>query len=286
MFEIEDLQKKATELRLKTIQAIHRAKFGHPGGSLSVMDILVTLYYADLGGQPIMEYDPKKPGWEDQDYLVLSKGHAAPALYAILADLGFFESDELNFLSKMNAMLSSTPNQKIPGVTVSTGSHGHGFAKAHGMAMALKLDRKPNKVFAVLSDAELQNGLVWETAMAAAQFKSDNLYTFIDNNEFQADGTTRSIMNVDPLAEKFESFGWRVFKVLNGHNYDEILTALDKAYSNARRPTAIICKTIKGKGVTFAERKAGYHNVPFSDTEMKEAVADLENTLKELNTPT
>jgi transketolase len=286
MFNIEDLQKKATELRLKTIQAIHNAKVGHPGGSLSVMDILVTLYYADMHGQPIMKYDPKKPGWEDQDYLVLSKGHAAPALYTILADLGFFDSDELNYLSKLNAMLESTPNQKIPGITVATGSHGHGFAKAHGMAMALKLDRKPNKVFAVLSDAELQNGLVWETALAAAQFKSDNLYTFIDYNEFQADGTTRSIMNVDPLAEKFESFGWRVFKVLNGHNYDDILTALDKSFSNARKPTVIICKTIKGKGVTFAERKAGYHNVPFSDAEMKEAVTDLENTLKELNTTT
>jgi len=285
MFDIEDLQKKATELRLKTIQAIHKANVGHPGGSLSVMDILVTLYYADLHGQPIMKYDPKKPGWEDQDYLVLSKGHAAPALYSVLADLGFFENDELNYLSKMNAMLTSTPNQKIPGVTVTTGSHGHGFAKAHGMAMALKLDRKPNKVFAVLSDAELQNGLVWETALAAAHYKSDNLYTFIDNNELMADGTTRSIMNVDPLAEKFESFGWRVFKVLNGHNYEDLMNAIDKAFSNARKPTAIICKTIKGRGVTFAERKAGYHNVPFSEPEMKEAVADLEATLEELNNP-
>lgn len=270
MFDIEDLQKKATELRLKTVQAIHKANVGHTGGSLSVMDILVTLYYADLHGQPIMKYDPKKPGWEDQDYMVLSKGHAAPALYAILADLGFFEQDELDYLSKLNAMLESTPNQKIPGITVTSGSHGHGFAKAHGMAMALKLDRKSNKVFTVLSDAELQNGLVWETVMAAAQFKSDNLYTFIDNNEFQADGTTRSIMNVDPIAEKFESFGWRVIKVLNGHNYDDILNAIEKAYSGARKPACIICKTIKGRGVQFAERKAGYHNSPLSDQEMKE----------------
>lgn len=277
MFNIEDLQKKATELRLKTIQAIHKAKVGHTGGSLSVMDILVTLYYADLHGQPIMKYDPKKPGWEDQDYFVLSKGHAAPALYSILADLGFFENDELNYLSKLNAMLESTPNQKIPGITATTGSHGHGFAKAHGMAMALKLDRKPNKVFAVLSDAELQNGLVWETAMAAAQYKSDNLYTFIDNNEFQADGTTRSIMNVDPIAEKFEAFGWRVIKVLNGHNYDDLLNAIDKAQSGARKPACIICKTIKGRGVTFAERKAGYHNVALSEQEMKEATKELNN---------
>ena len=275
MFDIEDLQKKATELRLKTIQAIHKAKVGHTGGSLSVMDILVTLYYGDLHGQPIMKYDPKKPGWEDQDYMVLSKGHAAPALYAILADLGFFDQDELDYLSKLNAMLESTPNQKIPGITVTTGYHGHGFAKAHGMAMALKLDRKPNKVFTVLSDAELQNGLVWETVMAAAQYKSDNLYTFIDNNEFQADGTTRSIMNVDPIAEKFEAFGWRVIKVLNGHNFDDLLNAIEKAYSGARKPACIICKTIKGRGVKFTERKAGYHNVPLSDQEMKEAVAEF-----------
>jgi len=283
MNDLIELEKKATELRLKTINAIHKAKTGHTGGSLSVMDILVTLFYGNIENKPIMRIDPKKPGWEDQDYFVLSKGHAAPALYSILADRGFFDPDELNYLHQLNSMLQGHPHQKIPGVPVTSGSHGHGFASAHGLALSLKLDKKSNKVFSVLGDGELQEGIIWETAMSAAHYKLDNLHVFIDNNELQADGFTRSIMNVEPIVEKFESFGWRVVKVRNGHNYEDLLEAVDKVYYASRKPNCIICNTIKGKGVEFAERRTGYHKASLSDQEMSEATKALESRIHTLN---
>lgn len=279
MIDPEQLHNKATELRIKCLEAIHKASSGHTGGSLSVMDILVALYYSDISSGPVMKFDPKKPGWEDQDYLVLSKGHAAPALYTILADLGFFDEDELDYLRQVNAMLQGHPVMKIPGVTMTTGSLGQGFAAAHGIALSLKMDRKLNRVFAVLGDGELQEGIVWETAMSAAHYHSDNLTVFIDNNELQIDGFTRSVMNVEPIVEKFESFGWNVIKVRNGHDYDKLLDAIDKAVVKTRKPTCIVCNTIKGKGVIFAEKKAGYHGVPLSKQEMKEAIPALERTL-------
>lgn len=273
------LHNKATELRIKCLKAIHKANSGHTGGSMSVMDILVLLYYGQFRGQPIMKYDPKKPGWEDQDYLILSKGHAAPALYTVLSDLGFFDESELDYLRQVNAMLQGHPVIKIPGVTMTTGSLGQGFAAAHGLALALKLDKAKNRVFTVLGDGELQEGIVWETAMSAAHYKSDNLIAFIDNNELQIDGFTRSVMNVEPIVEKFESFGWRVIKVRNGHNFDELLNAIEKTFHSARKPTCIVCNTIKGKGVTFAERNASYHGVPLSKEEMAEAIPALEKLL-------
>lgn len=279
MYNADQLHNKATELRIKCLEVIHKAKSGHTGGSLSVMDILVALYYAELPSGPIMKYDPQKPGWEDQDYLVLSKGHAAPALYTILADVGFFDESELGFLRQVNSMLQGHPVLKIPGVSMTTGSLGQGFSAAHGLALSLKMDKKPNRVFAILGDGELQEGIVWETAMSAAHYHSDNLTVFIDNNELQIDGFTRSVMNVEPIVEKFESFGWNVIKVRNGHDYDALLEAIEKALITTRRPTCIICNTVKGKGVTFAEKKAGYHGVPLSDQEMKEAIPALKNTL-------
>jgi len=179
---VNDLHIKATQLRIECIKMIHKAKSGHTGGSLSAMDILVALYYGDLNGQPIMKFDPKKPGWEGQDYFVLSKGHAAPALYSVLADLGFFDRGELDYLRQVNALLQGHPVRKIPGVTMTTGSLGQGFSAAAGLAMSLKQDREPNKVFVMLGDGELQEGIVWETAMSAAHFKLDNLIAFVDNN--------------------------------------------------------------------------------------------------------
>ncbi|MCD6109618.1 transketolase [bacterium] len=279
MYNVNQLHNKATELRIKCLEAIHKAKSGHTGGSLSVMDILVALYYGEISTGPIMKYDPRNPGWEDQDYLVLSKGHAAPALYAILADLGFFDESELNYLRQVNAMLQGHPMYKTPGISVTTGSLGQGFASAQGLALTLKLDKKPNRVFAVLGDGELQEGIVWETAMSASHYHLDNLTVFIDNNGLQIDGFTRSIMNVEPIVEKFESFGWHVIKVRNGHDYDELLDVIDKAIITPRRPTCVVCNTIKGKGVVFAEKKAGYHGVPLSDQEMKEAIPALNRTL-------
>ena len=279
MVSPEELHKKATKLRIECLKAIHKAGSGHTGGSLSVMDILVGLYYGEISGEPIMKFDPKKPGWEDQDYCILSKGHAAPALYAVLADLGFFDPSELDYLRQVNALLQGHPVLKIPGVTMTTGSLGQGFSAAHGLALALKMDRKKNRVFTILGDGELEEGIVWETAMAAAHYKSDNLIAFIDNNELQIDGFTRSVMNVDPIVDKFESFGWRTIPVNNGHDFEELLGAIDKALFTARKPTCIVCKTVKGKGVTFAERNASYHGVALSTQEMEEAIPALERQL-------
>lgn len=274
-----ELYKKATQLRIECLKSIHKAGSGHTGGSLSVMDILVALYYGEIKGRPIMKYDPKIPGWEDQDYFVLSKGHAAPALYTILADLEFFDKSELDYLRKINAMLQGHPVHKIPGITMTTGSLGQGFSAAHGLALTLKMDRKKNRVFTVLGDGELQEGIVWETAMSAAHFKSDNLIAFIDNNELQIDGFTRSVMNVAPIVDKFESFGWKTIMVKNGHDFEELINAIEKAFHVTRKPVAIICKTVKGKGVTFAERKAGYHGVALSTQEMAEAIPAFEKEL-------
>lgn len=279
MRDPKELHKKATQLRIDCLKAIHKAASGHTGGSLSAMDILTALYYGEIHGAPIMKYDPNKPGWEGQDYFIMSKGHAAPALYTILADLGFFDKSELSYLRQVNAMLQGHPVVKIPGVTMTTGSLGQGFAAAHGLALALKMDQAKNRVFTLLGDGELQEGIVWETAMSAAHFKSDNLIAFIDNNELQIDGFTRSIMNVEPITDKFESFGWKVIPVKNGHNFEELLEAIDRALITTRKPTAIVCSTIKGKGVTFAERNASYHGVALSKQEMEEAIPALERQL-------
>jgi len=282
MENIKDLQKKATQLRIDVLRMIHKAKSGHTGGSLSVMDILVALYYGEINGEPIMRYDPQKPGWEDQDYMVLSKGHASPAIYSILADVGFFDKSELDYFRQVNSMLQGHPVIKIPGISMTTGSLGQGFSSAHGLALAINVDRKPNKVFAILGDGELQEGIVWETAMAAAHYNTENLIAFVDNNQLQIDGNTRTIMKVEPIVDKFESFGWRVIPVQNGHDFEELLFAIDKAFSSARKPTCIVCNTIKGKGVSFAEGKASYHGMPLSDQEMAEAIPALEKQLAEL----
>jgi transketolase len=281
MSDPKELHKKATKLRIECLKSIHKAGSGHTGGSLSAMDILVALYYGDINGEPIMKYDPHKPGWEGQDYFILSKGHAAPALYTILADIGFFDESELDYLRRVNAMLQGHPVLKIPGVSMTTGSLGQGFAAAHGLALALKMERAKNRVFTLLGDGELQEGIVWETAMSAAHFKSDNLIAFVDNNELQIDGFTRSVMNVEPIMDKFESFGWKVIPVKNGHDFDELLDAIHRALLTTRKPTCIVCSTVKGKGVTFAERKASYHGVALSTEEMQEAIPALEKELAE-----
>jgi transketolase len=283
MENIKDLKKKAIQLRIDALSMIHKAKSGHTGGSLSVMDILVALYYGEINGESIMRYDPQKPGWEDQDYMILSKGHASPAIYSILADVGFFDKSELDYFRQVNAMLQGHPVIKIPGITMTTGSLGQGFSSAHGLALSLKLDHKPNKVFTILGDGELQEGIVWETAMAAAHYNSDNLIAFVDNNQLQIDGNTRTIMKVEPIVDKFEAFGWRVIPVKNGHDFEELFFAIEKAFTSSRKPTCIVCNTVKGKGVSFAEGKVGYHGMPLSDEEMAEAIPALEKKLAELN---
>jgi len=268
------LRKKSLELRIELLKMINKARFGHTGSSLSAVDILVTLYYGKFHDRPVMQFDSQKPGWDGQDYFVLSKGHACPALYAILADLGFFPKEELNHLFQMNSLLQGHPDKKIPGVVLSAGSLGHGLSGALGLAMSLKAERNYNRVFCLIGDGELQEGQVWEAAMAAAHYKLDNLVLIVDDNGLQIEGPTRSVMNVDPIVDKFESFGWKTVPVRDGHNFEELISALERAIEVQRRPSVIIAKTVKGKGVSFAENKS--FSEPLSDQEMAVALPILE----------
>ncbi|MDP2642244.1 MAG: transketolase [Candidatus Peregrinibacteria bacterium] len=276
---IEALKKKAARIRLDCLEMTSKAGYGYVGSMMSVADILVTLYYGDLGRQKVMNFDPKKPQWDGQDYMVLSKGHAAGALYAILADLGFFDKHELDFFGQLGGILTTRPNPKIPGVFSSGVSQGNGLSFATGIALALKSERKPNKVFAVLGDGELQEGQVWEAAMAAGNFRLNNLIVFIDNNKVQADGLVSSSMDIYPLQDKFEAFGWNVIQVTNGHNFEQILDAVERAFTSNRRPSVIWCHTICGKGIEFAEGKVSYQGVSLSENEMSIAAEKLKENL-------
>jgi transketolase len=271
---IQELKKKASCLRVAALRAITKAGSGHTGGSMSVMDILVALYYSCrglYGSVNAVGFRAGEGREEDKDYIILSKGHAAPAQYAILADLGYFPSDELDHLRQVGAMLQGHPCSKIPGITLSTGSLGQGFSAAHGLALSLKLDKRPNKVFVILGDGELQEGIVWETAMSAAQFMSDNLIAIVDNNGLQIDGPCKAVMNVEPIQAKFEAFGWKVIKVVDGNDMGQVLEAIERAKKVTRQPVCIWCRTVKGKGVPFAEGKVEYHGAALSCEELKVA---------------
>ncbi len=281
ILSIPELRAKAAEMRIAALRAVSKAGSGHTGGSMSVMDILVALYYgggrfcgADAsGGGAGLRFGEGKE--EDKDYVILSKGHAAPAQYAILADLGYFSADELGHLRQVGALLQGHPCVKTPGITVATGSLGQGFSVAHGLALSLRLDKRPNKVFVVLGDGELQEGIVWETAMSAAHYMSSNLIAFVDNNGLQIDGPCKKVLNVQPIQDKFEAFGWRVIQVKDGHDFEELLDAVRRARSETRRPVCIWCHTIKGKGVPFAEGKVEYHGAALSEEEMRVAEEEL-----------
>ena len=271
---VAELQKKASELRVSALRAISKAGSGHTGGAMSVMDILVALYYSGrglYGSVNAVGFRAGEGREEDKDYIVLSKGHAVPAQYAILADLGYFSADELGHLRQVGAMLQGHPCVKTPGITLATGSLGQGFSAAHGLALSLKLDKRPNKVFVVLGDGELQEGIVWETAMSAAHFMTDNLIAIVDNNGLQIDGPCKAVMNVEPIQSKFESFGWKVIKVVDGHDMAELLSAISRARGVVRQPVCIWCRTVKGKGVPFAEGKVEYHGAALSEEELKVA---------------
>ncbi len=273
------LKKKAAELRIGLLHTLHTAQSGHLGGSLSVIEILTACYYGRLGERPVMYYDPAKPGSEDQDYFVLSKGHASAALYTVLADLGFFPADELKHYRQVRSLLQAYPVKKIPGVALSTGTPGYGLAAATGLAMALKMDKKPNRVICLVGDGELQDGQLWEAVLVGSQYKLDNLTLIVDWNGLQLDGVTRSVVGIEPIADKFETFGWKTVPVTDGHNFDHLLAGIEKAYETQRRPTAVIARTIKGKGVVFAENKPFYHAEVLSDEEMEEALPALEREL-------
>ncbi len=243
----------AKNIRKEVIKMITAAQSGHPGGSLSIADLIALLYTTE------MKIDPAQPNAADRDRLVLSKGHAAPAVYAALALKGYFKKEELNGLRKINCMLQGHPDMKhTPGIDMSTGSLGQGISAACGMALAGKMDEAPYRVYAILGDGELEEGLVWEAAMFAAHYKLDNLTAFIDYNGLQIDGNITDVMSSLPIPEKWAAFGWHVIET-DGHDIQALHEAIAEAKTVAGRPTAIVMKTIKGKGVSEMENKAGWH---------------------------
>ena len=267
--KIAELEEKARRLRVAIVKTLHKSQSGHTGGSLSAIDMVCALYFHK------MRHNPEEPAWDGRDRFVLSKGHAAPALYVTLAECGYFPGEDLMMLRRLGSHLQGHPDSKVtPGVDVCTGSLGQGLSMANGMALGLKLDGKENRVYAVLGDGELQEGQVWEAAMAAAHFKSDNLCALIDANGLQIDGEVARVMNVASISDKFRSFGWQVIEI-DGHDIGQIVRALDEAETLKGAPTAIVATTVKGKGVSFFENKAAYHGVTPSDEELPEALKCL-----------
>lgn len=274
--EIKQLQVNATKARMGAIIGTYNAKSGHPGGSLSAADVFTYLYFKE------MNVDPQNPKWEDRDRFVLSKGHCAPSLYAVLALKGFFDWDELKTLRHVGAMLQGHPDMKgTPGIDMSTGSLGQGVSTACGMALAAKMDNKDYRVYTVLGDGECEEGQVWEAAMFAGHKNLDNLVIIVDQNGLQIDGTVEEIGGIEPLDKKFESFGFNVLKV-DGHNFEELDSAFKNAKETKGMPTAILMKTVKGKGVSFMENQVGWHGKATNDEEYKIAMAELEAKLAEL----
>ncbi len=263
------LQKVATEIRLGIIEAVYNAKSGHPGGALSSADILACLYFSELN------VDPNNSKDENRDRFVMSKGHSCPGLYSVLALKGFFPQEELKSFRHTGALLQGHPDMKaINGVDMSAGSLGQGFSCACGMALAGKLNGKDYRTYALVGDGESQEGQVWEAIMFAAHYKLDNLCLIIDNNGLQIDGRVCDVMNVMPYESKLEAFGWNVISI-DGHNYDEILSAFEKAKAVKGKPTAIVAKTIKGKGVSFMEDQASWHGKAPNEEQYNQAMAEL-----------
>ena len=265
-----ELSKIANEVRKGVIKSTHAAKSGHPGGSLSVSDIITYLYFEE------MNVDPKNPKWADRDRLVLSKGHVAPALYATLAEKGFFPKEDLLTLRHVGSYLQGHPDMKgVPGVDMSSGSLGQGVSCAAGMALAAKLDNKDYRVYAITGDGEIEEGQIWEAAMFAGFRKLDNLVVIVDNNNLQIDGAIDEVCSPYPIDKKFEAFNFHTI-VIDGNNFDEIRAALKEARETKGMPTAIIARTTKGKGVSFMENNVGWHGKGPNDEECKIALEELE----------
>lgn len=271
-----ELQKYANEVRKGIVTAVHSAKAGHPGGSLSAADVFTYLYFEE------MNIDPKNPDKEDRDRFVLSKGHTAPGLYSALANRGYFPVEDLKTLRKLGSYLQGHPCIHIPGVDMSSGSLGQGISAAVGMAMGGKLDNKDFRVYTVLGDGEIQEGQVWEAAMFAGFRKLDNLCVIVDNNNLQIDGPIDEVCSPYPIDEKFKSFNFHVINC-SAHDFDELRAAFKEAKETKGCPTCIVVHSVKGKGVSFMENKAGWHGKAPNDEEYAQAMADLEKIGAELN---
>ncbi len=266
---VQELQAIARKIRRDVITMITAAKSGHPGGSLSAVEILVTLFY------DVMEHNPADPHWKDRDRFILSKGHACPVLYSVMAECGYTPVDQLNTLRKMGSIYQGHPDVRfIPSLEASTGSLGQGVSLGIGMALAAKLDNSPSRTYVVVGDGEIQEGQIWEAAMFGPVRKVDNLVCIVDYNKIQLDGFVKDIMPLDPLADKWRAFGWHVIE-LDGHSFPALITAFEEAKQNKGRPTAIIANTIKGKGVSFMENNPKYHGVAPTQEEMEKALQEI-----------
>lgn len=272
----KELSKLAAKVRLGALEGVFNAKSGHPGGSLSVADTLTYLYFKELN------VDPTNPKWDERDRLVLSKGHTAPGLYSVLALKGFFPAEELKSLRKTGAMLQGHPDMKgTPGIDMTTGSLGQGISSACGMALSAKITGKNYRVYAILGDGEIEEGQVWEASMFASHNCLDNLCVVVDNNNLQIDGAICDVCSPYPIAEKFAAFGFEVIEI-DGHNFDEIEKAFEKAKTVKGKPTAIIQKTLKGKGVSFMENNVAWHGAAPNAEQYEQAVREINEVLANL----
>ena len=266
---IKELEKMTKEIRKGIIEEVYSHNSGHPGGSLSIADILTVLYFKE------MKIDEKNPKWEDRDRLVLSKGHCSPALYSVLAHRGYFPLEDLKTFRDINSYLQGHPDmKKIPGVDMTTGSLGQGLSAANGMAIAGKMDNKDYRVYCILGDGEIEEGQIWEAAMASAKYKLDNLCVIVDNNNLQIDGKIEEVMNSYPIDEKFRSFGFEIIKIA-GHNIQEIIDAFEVAKNIKDKPVCIIAKTVKGKGISYMENQVGWHGKAPNEEQYREAMKEL-----------
>jgi transketolase len=267
--KIKELEEKARQIRRLIIQMLAQAGSGHPGGSLSSTDLITVLFFQ------VLRHKPNDPEWPDRDRFHLSKGHCCPLWYAELASAGYFPQEKLLTLRRMGSMLQGHPDRRTPGVNVASGSLGQGLSVALGMSLAARIDKKDYRVYVLMGDGEIQEGNIWEAAMAAAHFKCDNLCAILDYNGFQIDGKVKDIMNLEPIAAKWQAFGWQTIEI-DGHNIKEILAAYDQAKTVKGKPTIIIARTIKGKGVSFMENVVDFHGRSPTKEETEKALKELE----------
>ncbi|MBI2142446.1 transketolase [Candidatus Woesearchaeota archaeon] len=265
----EELKAIAKEIRRQSLIMTNRANSGHPGGSLSCAEIMAVLFFRQ------MRYDARNPKWADRERFVMSKGHATPALYAAMAEAGFFPKEELKTYRQLNSRLQGHSSVYTPGIEICTGSLGQGLSVGNGMALAAKLDNKEYKVYVIMGDGELQEGEVWEAAKSAAHYRLDNVTAIVDRNGLQQNGPTEKLMRIEPLADKFMAFGWHTIEV-DGHNVNELINAFELAGSIKGKPKAIIAKTVKGKGVSFMENVSAWHGKAPNEEQLKQALEEVE----------
>ena len=269
--DVEELKEIAKNVRIKILHMLTRAGSGHTGGSLSAVDVAVAIYFSK------MNYNPKDPKWKDRDRFILSKGHAAPLLYAVMAEAGYFGDDTMETLRTIESPLQGHPCcKRLPSIEVSTGSLGQGLSVANGIALGLRLDSNPARVYCIMGDGEIQEGQIWEAAMTASHYNIDNLCAVVDCNGLQIDGRVEDVMGIEPVHDKWQAFGWHVIDV-DGHSMEEILDALNEAEGVKGKPAVIIANTTKGKGVSFFEDKVEYHGVAPSEDEYGRALKEINN---------